>query len=220
MEVTEKPATEKPVTIVKDANFVLQNTRIGQFISVEIANSQRESFKSHLVGCKAGSYLIVEMPSVLEGGGIKDQLTIGRQLIVRSICEKTTGECMGFYCTVEGVIRMPHPVLFISYPIEIETRELRNEKRVDTVISAWMQVEPSAARMAGQIIDLSAGGCRFELPVEEGVVKIKARNLYLRYVDPVTNQETVRLGQVCSQRREGPVLSIGFAFLSEMQQTA
>jgi hypothetical protein len=219
MEVTEMPAPEKPVTIVRDVNFVLQNARIGQFISVEIANKQRDSFKSHLVGSKAGSYLIVEMPSVLEGSTVKEQLVVGQQLIVRSIFEKTTGECMGFHSKVEGVIRVPHPVLFISYPIEIETRELRNEKRLNTVLNAWMQVEPNAARMAGQIIDLSSGGCRFELPVEEGVVKIKAKNLYLRYLDPTTNQEVVRLGQVCSQRREGPVLSIGFAFLSEMQQT-
>lgn len=213
---------EKPITIVRDVNFVFQNARIGQFISVEIVSKQtpRESFKTHLVGCRAGGYLIVEMPNVLDYGNIRDQLTVGKQLIIRSICEKTTGECMGFYSTIEGVVRVPYPVLFISYPTEVETRELRNEKRHQTQISAYMFRNQGGEELHGTIIDLSNGGCRFELPVDEQVVKIKAKQMYLRYTDPNNGEQVVRFSEVCSQRREAGVLSIGFAFIPPLQQTA
>ena len=43
--------------------------------------------------------------------------------------------------------------------------------------------------------------------------------MYLRYVDPATKVEITRLCEVCSQRKIGSVMSIGFSFMQAMQQT-
>lgn len=204
---------------VRDINFFAQNAAIGQFISVEVANGSRDSFKTHLVGCKAGSYLILEIPTLLDAGKAKDQLVLDRQLIIRTICEKTTGDCMGFYSSVLGVIKVPYPVFFAAYPHEVETRELRTEKRMSTSIPAAMFINEGGELMHGFITDHSAGGCRFELQVPEEVVKIKARTMYLRYVDPATERETIRMSAVCSQRKAGSLMTIGFAFVQAMQET-
>jgi len=204
---------------VRDINFFAQNAQIGQFISVEIANSNRESFKTHLIGCKTGSYLILEIPSLLDAGNVKDLLLLDRKLIIRTICERTTGDCMGFYSTVQGILKVPYPVFFASYPEEVETRELRAEKRIATSIPCVMFKHENGDKMPGNITDLSNGGCRFELVVAEEVVKVKVNSMYLRFVDPVSNVELTRLGEVCSQRKTGNVMSIGFSFVQEMQQT-
>ncbi len=204
---------------IRDINFFAQNAAIGQFISVEIANSNRESFKTHLVGCKTGSYLILEIPSLLDAGNVKDLLVLDRKLIIRTICERTTGDCMGFYSTVQGILKVPYPVFFASYPEELETRELRAEKRLVTSIPCVMFKQENGDKMPGYITDLSNGGCRFDLVVQEEVVKVKVNSIYLRYVDPATNVEVTRLSEVCSQRKTGNVMSIGFSFTQEMQQT-
>jgi hypothetical protein len=204
---------------VRDINFFAQNAAIGQFISVEIANSNRESFKTHLIGCKTGSYLILEIPGIQDAGKAKDLLMLDRKLIIRTICERTTGDCMGFYSKVQGILKVPYPVFFASYPEEVETRELRTEKRMATSIPCVMFKHENGDKMPGYITDLSAGSCRFDLVVQEEVVKVKVNSMYLRYVDPVTNIEMTRLSEVCSQRKAGNIMSIGFAFVQEMQQT-
>ncbi len=212
-------STESSNTKIRDINFFAQNAAIGQFISVEIANANRESFKTHLVGCKTGSYLILEIPSVLDAGNVKDMLVLDRKLIIRTICERTTGDCMGFYSTVQGILKIPYPVFFASYPEEVETRELRTEKRQPTAIACVMFKHENGEKMPGFITDISEGGCRFDLVVQEEVVKLKVTSMSLRYVDPVTNIEMTRLCEVCSQRKTGTTLSIGFAFTQAMQQT-
>src|SRR6478609_321526 len=97
---------EAPI-VVRDVNFFVENASMGQHISVEIVGRARDNFKTRLVGCRSGSYLILEIPGLLEAGNIRSQLVPGRELIIRTICEKTTGECMGFYSSVVGVVRVP-----------------------------------------------------------------------------------------------------------------
>ena len=52
------------------------------------------------------------------------------------------------------------------------------------------------------------------------MVRIKAQSLFLRYFDPETNREVVRHADVCSQRKQDNLISIGFAFSRELRQTA
>lgn len=208
------------INIVRDTNFFADNASIGQFLTVEVAGESRFSFKTHLVGCKAGSYLVLEIPTVQEAGNVREHLVLDRPLIIRTICERTTGECVGFYSSIQGIVRLPYPVLFVSYPLEVETRELRAEKRQSIMIPAEMYKTGGGEHMGGHVTDHSSGGCRFELVVPEDVIKLKANVMHLRYVDPDNQQEVVRLCRVCSQRKVGNRMTIGFAFLQQgMRET-
>ena len=212
--------TAQTPIVVRDVNFFVENATMGQFISVEIVGRTRDVFKTRLVGVRTGAYLILEIPGLLEAGNVRTQLVPGRELIIRTICEKTTGECMGFYSSVIGVVRVPFPVVFINFPTQVETRELRTEKRQPTAIPGTMFIQKGDNEIPGMITDVSGGGCRFELQVEEHVVRIKAQSLFLRYFDPETNREVVRHADVCSQRKQDNLISIGFAFSRELRQTA
>lgn len=214
METVEKPLVSRDVTAF------MQNVSIGQYISVEVLNRTDDYFNTSLVGIKAGAYLILEMPHLHQFSKLRDQLRMGQPLIIRTICEKTTGECLGFHTQVIGVSRIPFQVLFVAYPQEMEIRALRTEKRQQTAIPAMMSKQEGSEQMPGTITDLSAGGCCFELMVDDSVIRIKAKTLYLRYRDPVTNVEHLRLSRVCSQRKEGNRIAIGFSFAEEFQQSA
>jgi len=209
---------ENPV-IHRDVNVFVQNACIGQYISVEIMNKGRERFKSSLIGMKNQQYLMLELPHLLKYGSLRDQLLLGQALVIRTICEKTTGECMGFRTNVEGVIKSPYPVFFATFPAEVETRELRNEKRSQTIIAAHMFKQEESDAIEGVLTDISAGGCCFELEVEQSVAGIKAKSMYLRFIDPESGQIVRRLGKICSQRKEGNRIALGFAFVEDLQAT-
>lgn len=216
MEISDKPV------ISRDVETFMHNVSIGQYISVEVLTKEGDYFNTTLVGVKQGMYLILEMPNLHQFSKQRDHLRMGQPLIIRTICEKTTGECLGFHSHIHGVSRIPYQVLFIAWPQEMEIRPLRTERRQQTVIPAVMSKQETGEPMPGTITDLSAGGCCFELQVDASVVRIKAKTLYLRYRDPVTNEEHIRLSRVCSQRKEGHKISIGFAFVNveELQQSA
>jgi c-di-GMP-binding flagellar brake protein YcgR len=213
MEIVDKPV------VSRDVETFMHNVSIGQYISVELLSKNGDYFNTALVGVKAGMYLILEMPSLHQFSRQRDLVRMGQPLIIRTICEKTTGECLGFHSHILGVSRIPYQVLFVAYPREMEIRSLRIERRQPTAIPAVMSKLESSEPMPGTIVDLSAGGCCLELAVDQSVVRIKARDLYLRYRDPHTNEEQVKLCRVCSQRKEGNKISIGFAFVEELQRT-
>lgn len=212
-------ASEKPV-VSRDVSSFMHNVSIGQFISVEVLNKEDDYFNTALVGVKHGMYLILEMPSLHRFSKLRDHLRVGQPLIIRTICEKTTGECLGFHSQVIGVSRIPYEVLFISWPQQMEVRALRTEKRRHTEIAAVMSKQGNSESLPGTITDLSAGGCCFELTVDPAVLRIKAKLLHLRFSDPATGIEQRRLSRVCSQRKEGNRIVIGFAFVEELQRSA
>ena len=199
--------------IQRDVNVFVQNASVGQYINVEIMNKDRERFNSTLVGLKSQQYLLLELPSLLKYGSLRDQLLLGQSLVIRTICEKTTGECMGFRTNVEGVIKTPYPVFFVTFPASVETRELRAEVRNQSAIAATIYKHEDSDHIAGLITDISAGGCCFELEVEDAVAGIKAKTMHVQFIDPETGAEKVKLGKVCSQRKTGNRISLGFAFI-------
>ncbi|HWK53250.1 MAG TPA: PilZ domain-containing protein [Hyphomicrobiales bacterium] len=201
----------------QDAGVFAEYASVGQYTSVEILNGNRDRFKSALLGFKPPLFLILELPGLLQYGNLRDELLPGQGLIVRTICEKTTGACMGFHARVEAVLKSPCPVFFVSYPNHIETRELRQEKRQPANISAHMFKHEDEGVIAGTIVDISPHGCCFEMPVGELDSAPQAEVLQLRYLDPLTERCVTRTARVCSQRREGQRLALGFALEGEAQ---
>ncbi|MDN4502165.1 flagellar brake protein [Alteromonadaceae bacterium BrNp21-10] len=205
------------VESVPQENIISHNVRMGQYVDVEIQTTLRDRFKSHLIGTKDGHYMVIEQPDSKKYGYIRDQLVDGQPLIVRTICEKTTGECLGFRTTVQGISNHPYKLLFISYPDDVQMRELRREKRKGFRIPAAIYLTQNGNHMKGIVTDISAGGCRFEFKVGETVRGIKQDHIYIELEHPETKDMVEVHSRVCSQRKELNVISIGLAFETHLQ---
>lgn len=206
-----------PSTPPAQEHMIFENLRMGQYVDIEIQNHMRDRFKSSLVGAKEGHYLILEQPDVKKYGYVRDQLKDGIALVFRTICEKTTGECLAFRTELRGVVNHPSKLVIINFPDEIQLRELRREQRKQYTKPAQIFPPNSDTRIDGVITDISAGGCRFELEVGDSVRGVKSEFVMVELQHPETGELVVVGARVCSQRKQYNLISIGLAFEQELQ---
>jgi c-di-GMP-binding flagellar brake protein YcgR len=158
--------------------------QLGTALQIEFMGF-KESAKTVLVGMERGHYLIVRTPSL---AGAWTKLHKDNHTTVRYIYE---GIVYGFRCTLLGVMSDPFSLLFLSYPQQIETLNLRKQERANCFIPASAAVGDREYR--GIIVDISRSGCSFALTMapEDGA-SVKAG-------DEVVF--TAKLGESAAERR-------------------
>ncbi len=114
---------------------------------------------SKLIGEAWGEFLIVRAPKVASADML---LSRGDPIKVIFIHD---GTIYGFLSKYLHQVRVPAPLLFISYPDAMDRHEMRKNLRIDCSIPATIQTaEETVCR--GVISDLSTGGCRITMNLE------------------------------------------------------
>ena len=204
--------------IKRDTSDLINQVQIGQFISVEIKNLHRDRFNTRLIGMLDGECLILELPSIVKRGEQLERLLYNNTLVIRTICEGTTGDCLGFQTQVGAIIKNPIPLFFASYPQEVVKHELRREERIDTLLPAKLHNEDRTLTVAGTITDISSGGCRLVLEGEELLSGFDTGTMRISFYSPELGGETVKGVRICSQRRKGRRgIALGLAFIEARQ---
>lgn len=210
----------KQPTVTRDTSDLIHHVQMGQHVSVEVANTHRDRFSTRLVGMLDPQYLILELPSIVKRGELIDRLILNNAVTIRMICERTTGECVGFQTKVDAIVKHPYPLFFASFPSEIFTYELRREERIDTLLPARLYDIDDANALEGTITDISKGGCRLVIDGETFTARFgTAETLHIIHPDPARGCDAVKNVRVCSKRKYGKKsLAIGLEFLDAQGQ--
>jgi c-di-GMP-binding flagellar brake protein YcgR len=162
------------------AELTSSHFTLGQTIMIErrIGKLQNKS-ESQIVGIYDPYYLIAELP--VQNG--RPRLTEeDKQCIVRTVCN---GSAVGFRARIESIQMRPFPMVFLIYPREYEEVSIRENDRIDCCIpmsfvplvdtptapsdektrSMTEIVSLPTSPLAGNITDLSAGGCQVAIPL-------------------------------------------------------
>jgi len=114
------------------------------------ANTPR--VKSRLVGIVPGEFLVLQ--PLESRPGTMNSIVPGRAIRVRYLWG---GRIFGFRCTSFGLSPAPRVLLFLSFPAEIEERNLRKHERVSCALPAALEHE--GRTWSGRVLDLSVDGC-------------------------------------------------------------
>jgi len=117
-------------------------------------------YRSSILGWKHGVTIIVEMP-LLNGAYVS--LTSGCECIVRYIYNETA---YGFETVVLKSLHDSNlPLLYLAYPQKVEKIGLRRHQRVEMYLPVHIEIqgESHIQELEGNILDLSVGGCLFEV---------------------------------------------------------
>jgi c-di-GMP-binding flagellar brake protein YcgR len=117
--------------------------------------------KSALIGVERGEFLIVRTPQA-----IGTELLLSRGDPIKVIFMHN-GTIYGFLSKYINDVRLPSPLLFISYPESMERHEMRKNLRVDCFIPATIHIDDKMV-CRGVISDLNTGGCRINMNLEGG----------------------------------------------------
>ncbi len=150
---------------MQESEFLLSNTlSVGQTMLIEM-RMLRNQFKTELIGYRENEYLICRLPDVKKYGHLRDRINPNSGMIVRTICEYTTGEVAAFESKALGKLSHPDQLLFLVYPENVITHALRKEVRQHTALDAVVYAigeDKEEEFIQGQVINVSTHGCGFE----------------------------------------------------------
>jgi len=116
-----------------------------------------EIMETTLRGWKDGHYIIVD--PFINRIGTELELNIGNEIEIRMICSGFVAE---FQTKILKIMDGFNKIVFLKFPDHIIKKNLRNDLRIETTISALLEFNEK--KYDATIIDISNGGCRINAP--------------------------------------------------------
>lgn len=135
---------------------------VGTPIQIEVEGVSSR-LKTTLVGIDPGKFLLIKTPQVVTDGNVGKELTHGDKVIARYLYN---GAVVGFESKLIDDISSSIKLLIIEYPKSVENFDLRSKKRIHCLLPAGSDF--NGEKMNGGIIDLSEGGCRYQIKTVNG----------------------------------------------------
>lgn len=127
----------------------------GYPIQLQAADTESSKINTRLIGCIPGRTIMLSQPK-----GVR--LRTGQKIVVKIMA--ANGICL-FPAILESTVNLPMPMLCLSYPANVQFKEIRGATRVDvslevdaTNISALEE-----KKALGKISDISLSGAKIEL---------------------------------------------------------
>ena len=189
----------------------------GKLIDIQFNNPIKMRFKLTLVGYDVGKYLILKYPPQSGKSDYIDVLAEGNVAIVRYIVEDDRGECVAFSTTILAISFRPERLIYLAYPKNIESRQLRETSRLKTHIPAKISltknyVPESKNLLHGLIIDISPSGCRFSIHVNSGFLALKRRQVFVQIISPLDSKPVIISSFIRNNQMKDNKLNVGIQF--------
>jgi len=131
------------------------DARVGGKVVIELQGVGGR-FTTAFVGWEKGRYVQIKLPPKLD---LLDHIYTDKPVIVRYL--HVGGEVHAFKTVIQTVIHSPYRIIFLDFPSQVETINLRKVERVDCFIPAKFTVGDIQA--PGYVLNLSQGGTRVSI---------------------------------------------------------
>lgn len=186
----------------------------GDLVDLEIAMpAASKRVKTDYVGMLVDDCLLFHISSSAKWITVRDALTTGNSVVVRSLLEGDTGQVIAFKVKVLKLMSKPSSLLITTFPKRIESIGLRAVRRAQLGVSVTLQsdVFPEDESVTGIIVDLSEKGCKVALQVKPNwPVMIDESSVTLNY--SLDGKEVSLSAQVKNHKLESDVIYYGLAF--------
>jgi c-di-GMP-binding flagellar brake protein YcgR len=162
-----------------------------------------------LAGMIHDEHVMIRIPPI---PGILDRLNEGDPVVVRYIY---AGKAYGFNSTILAFTNKPALIVFLAYPDEVESVNLRETQRVPCCLSAKIVAEGGGYKAV--IEDISLGGCRACL--EDGVSESSSLDIdqmieLAFHLDGVAKEQVISC-TIRNLKKDAQLYQIGIQFDKE-----
>lgn len=209
-----------------NVDAILDDLDVGRRIAIDFGTELQLEIdgvagrvRSELVGMEHGKYLIVKTPTVAHLGGIGGKLYAGNRVVVRYVYG---GSVYGFETSVIDAIATPVRVVFLTCPKVVNERNIRSNRRIETLLPARIALGDQTAE--GTVTDISTSGCHFRIKAHKGAAPFAVKNMIDKDVElsvqlPGVSGELSLLGKLKNERKEEGTVELGIAFGDLDEQT-
>ena len=202
-------------SLISDDNLESMRTLVpGDTVDLQIAMpAAPKRVKTDYVGMLIDDCLLFHIPTSAKWITVRDALTVGNEIVVRSVLEGDTGQVIAFKVKVLKLLSKPSGLLITSFPKRVESIGLRSVKRAQLGISVSLDAEvyEDAENVTGIIIDLSEKGCKVVLKVKPNwPIMLDEAEVKLNY--SLDGKEVALTAKVKNHKLESDMVYYGLAF--------
>jgi len=185
----------------------------GSMVTLDIATpaGQRAKFKSIFVGYLPKQYVLVQYPDASKMGSFSQHIKQGTSVTVRGLIEGHEGSIVAFASHIKQTLQLPSKLIALAFPKSVSLQQLRASLRIDTDISAKLNI--ANEYWASHITDISISGC--QLSVDNGdslaLVKDKDIEIVVEDLDEISNIKIK--ANICSVKPSYKGVTIGVKFV-------
>ena len=202
-------------SLISDDNLESMRTLVpGDTVDLQIAMpAAPKRVKTDYIGMLIDDCLLFHIPTSAKWITVRDALTVGNEIVVRSVLEGDTGQVIAFKVKVLKLLSKPSGLLITSFPKRVESIGLRSVKRAQLGISVSLDAEvyEDAENVTGIIIDLSEKGCKVVLKVKPNwPIMLDETEVKLNY--SLDGKEVALTAKVKNHKLESDMVYYGLAF--------
>ncbi|MCF2950081.1 flagellar brake protein [Paraglaciecola aquimarina] len=182
----------------------LKSMRPGRPVDLQISTSAGiKRVRSEFIGMDGKRCLIIKFPDESKWGRLRDSVFKDTSLIMRYILEDDTGEIIAFKVKVLLIATTPSDLIFTSFPLAIQSHDLRAEPRAQTTIGAKLDyVESPVGFCDCVVVDISTKGCRVKIDKKGLIEKPELKKTVNMFIIGPANKEIRLVGTLLSAKAD------------------
>lgn len=168
--------------------------------------------RTEFVGMDGTRCMIFRYPDEGKWGPLGDGIFKDKEIIARYILEDDTGEIIAFKVSIILVTTKPSHLIFTSFPLFIQSHDLRAEPRANTRIATrLLEAQSDAVICDSVVLDISVNGCRMSIK-KGSVIKPKLRQAVKMYFAASKDKYSFLEGTIMNSKSDEVCLYYGVKF--------
>jgi hypothetical protein len=192
----------------------IRSMRPGRPLDLQLTMaSTTKRVRTEFVGMDGTRCMIFRFPDEGKWGSLGDGIFKDKSMIARYILEDDTGEIIAFKVKVILVATKPSHLIFTSFPLIIQSHDLRVEPRAQTRIAATLFDELSDSVICdSMVLDISVNGCRMSIDKSASGAKPKLRQFVKMYFAASKDKEMFLTGTIMNSKSDEVSMYYGVKF--------
>ncbi|PKG99162.1 PilZ domain-containing protein [Paraglaciecola sp. MB-3u-78] len=192
----------------------LRSMRPGRPIDLQLSTTTTtKRVRTEFVGMDGTRCMIFRFPDEGKWGSLGDGIFKDKTMIARYILEDDTGEIIAFKVKVILVTTKPSHLIFTSFPLIIQSHDLRAEPRSKTRIATSMfDAQSDLAICNSMVLDISVNGCRMSIDKGGSNTKPKIKQVVKMYFAGSKDKEIFLIGTIMNSNSDEVSLYYGVKF--------
>jgi hypothetical protein len=198
----------------------IRSMRPGRPLDLQLTTATTtKRVRTEYVGMDGTRCMIFRYPDEGKWGGVGDGIFKDKTMIARYILEDDTGEIIAFKVKVLLVATKPSPLVFTSFPLSIQSHDLRAEPRAQTRIATNLYDAATDQLVCKSfVLDISAKGCRISIEKKTATLKPKLRQVLKMYFAESANNKVYLTGTIMNNKSDEVSLYYGMKFETPAEQ--
>ena len=171
-------------------------------LQLTLANTTKR-VRTEFVGMDGTRCMIFRYPDEGKWGSLGEGILKDKAMIARYILEDDTGEIIAFKVNVLFVATKPSHMIFTSFPLIIQSHDLRVEQRTQTRIATRLVDELSDTAICDSVVlDISVHGCRMSIDKHGSTDKPKLRQFVKLYFAASKDETRFLVGTIMNSKSD------------------